>query len=165
MTFHGLFVGIDRYASPLISDLSCSARDAKALYGLFADTLGSKATTLLVDAQATKAAIVEAFERLVTAAQVRLAWPARRQKKRVATNRQLRVARPVYLFSLGDQTKPPVPESIRSDRAFSAPETDNPKVHDLRRSDEVLHRLHAYPTPPIHDDAYSGDAERGFRAS
>ncbi len=64
MAFHGLFVGIDRYASRDVSDLTCSARDATALYGLFADTLGDTHATLLTNAQATKQAILSALESL-----------------------------------------------------------------------------------------------------
>lgn len=39
MTFRALFVGIDRYQSPEIRDLSCAARDATALEAMFGDTL------------------------------------------------------------------------------------------------------------------------------
>lgn len=63
MAFHGLFVGIDRYASPGINWLSCAKRDAVALEALFGDTLGGT-TTLLVDGNATRAGIEEAFGRL-----------------------------------------------------------------------------------------------------
>ena len=38
MPFKGLFIGIDRYASPGIDWLSCARRDAAALDGLFTDT-------------------------------------------------------------------------------------------------------------------------------
>ena len=48
MAFKGLFIGIDRYASPGIEWLSCSGRDAIALHALFTDTLGGD-TTLLMD--------------------------------------------------------------------------------------------------------------------
>ena len=67
MTFHGLFVGIDRYASPLISDLSCSARDARALYALFADSVGDDHSTLLTDVQATRREILGRLELITTA--------------------------------------------------------------------------------------------------
>src|SRR5260370_35401565 len=63
MALKGLFIGIDRYASPGIGWLSCSGRDAMALHALFSDTLGGD-TTLLMDAQATVAAIREKFEHL-----------------------------------------------------------------------------------------------------
>lgn len=52
MAFRGLFVGIDRYQSPDIRDLSCAARDATALEALFADTLGGS-TVRLTDRDAT----------------------------------------------------------------------------------------------------------------
>lgn len=63
MGFQGLFIGIDRYASPHINWLSCARRDAVALEALFADTLGGP-TTLLVDAEATRDRIEAAFEAL-----------------------------------------------------------------------------------------------------
>jgi helicase len=64
MGFKGLFVGIDRYASPLISNLSCAVRDAQALYGLFSDSLGTSSSTLLVNEQATKAGVIRAVQDL-----------------------------------------------------------------------------------------------------
>jgi hypothetical protein len=42
VTFKGLFIGIDRYASAEISWLSCASRDAIALHALFTDTLGGE---------------------------------------------------------------------------------------------------------------------------
>jgi len=65
MAFKGLFIGIDRYASPEINWLSCASRDAQALHALFTDTLGGE-TVLLTDEQATVAAIRERFEQLFT---------------------------------------------------------------------------------------------------
>jgi helicase len=65
MTFHGVFIGIDRYASRNISWLGCARRDAIALEALFADTLGGT-TTLLVDENATRAGIQAAFQSLST---------------------------------------------------------------------------------------------------
>ena len=64
MGFKGLFVGIDRYASPLISNLSCAVRDAQALYGLFSDSLGTSSSTLLINEQATKAGVIRAVQDL-----------------------------------------------------------------------------------------------------
>jgi replicative superfamily II helicase len=63
MAFHGVFIGVDRYASPDIAWLSCAKRDAVALEALFADTLGGT-TTLLVDEEATRAGVEAAFQRL-----------------------------------------------------------------------------------------------------
>jgi len=63
MAFHGLFIGIDRYASPDISWLSCARRDAKALEALFADTLDGS-TKMLADAEATRAGIEQEFQNL-----------------------------------------------------------------------------------------------------
>jgi helicase len=63
MAFHGLFIGIDRYASRHISWLSCAKRDAVALEALFSDTLGGT-TALLTDGDATRARIEAEFQRL-----------------------------------------------------------------------------------------------------
>lgn len=60
MAFQGLFIGVDRYASPSIKELTCAARDATALEALFADTLGGR-TTLLTDAAATRGRIEAEF--------------------------------------------------------------------------------------------------------
>jgi helicase len=60
VTYHGLFVGIDRYKSPGINWLSAAKRDATALHALFADTLGPGGD-LLVDHQATRATIEQRF--------------------------------------------------------------------------------------------------------
>ncbi|WP_445174803.1 DEAD/DEAH box helicase [Microcoleus sp.] len=65
ITFRGLFIGIDRYASPKISWLSCAQRDATALHALFCDTLGGEAT-LLVDQEGTCVAIQEQLANLAT---------------------------------------------------------------------------------------------------
>src|SRR5438445_12184350 len=63
MVLHGLFIGIDRYASPSINWLSCARRDAVALHSLFTDTLGGN-TKLLVDKEATRSAIELEFDKL-----------------------------------------------------------------------------------------------------
>lgn len=65
MTFRGLFIGIDRYASAEINWLSCARRDAMALHALFTDTLGGD-TALLTDGDATAAVIAAQFDRLAT---------------------------------------------------------------------------------------------------
>ncbi len=67
MTFRGLFIGIDRYASPLVSDLTCSARDARALHALFADSIGLDHCSLFTDSQATRQTILHGLEQLTTA--------------------------------------------------------------------------------------------------
>ena len=67
MSFKGLFIGIDRYASPGINWLGCARRDAVALHGLFTDSMGGE-TALLTDERATLAAIQEEFRKLETAA-------------------------------------------------------------------------------------------------
>ena len=63
MAFHGLFIGVDRHASPHINWLSCAKRDAVALEALFSDALGG-ATTLLADEDATRLRIEAEFRRL-----------------------------------------------------------------------------------------------------
>src|ERR1700686_1025348 len=63
MAFKGLFIGIDRYASPEINWLSCAGRDAIALHALFTDALGGD-TTLLTDGEATVPRIRECLEAL-----------------------------------------------------------------------------------------------------
>ncbi len=68
MKFRGLFIGIDRYASPMVRDLSCSARDAKTLYALFADTLDAGECVLLTDAEATRDRILAELDRLKASA-------------------------------------------------------------------------------------------------
>lgn len=65
MGFRGLFIGIDRYASPDVNELRCARRDAVALEALFADTLGG-AATLLTDKEATRARIESEFAALAT---------------------------------------------------------------------------------------------------
>jgi replicative superfamily II helicase len=59
----GVFIGIDRYAAPEISELRYAERDARALHALFSDTLGAGAE-LLVGVAATRAAIEEQFAKL-----------------------------------------------------------------------------------------------------
>ena len=63
MAMLGLFVGIDRYASPRANWLHCARRDAVALHALFTDTLGPGAV-LLTDQLATRSAIEGHFNTL-----------------------------------------------------------------------------------------------------
>ena len=63
MKFKGLFIGIDRHSSADVPWLSCAKRDATALEALFADSFEGE-TQLLVDGQATKAALEEQFAKL-----------------------------------------------------------------------------------------------------
>jgi replicative superfamily II helicase len=65
MAFRGLFIGIDRYASSGIDELTCARRDAVALEALFADTLGGS-TCVLADADATRNGIEAAFAELAS---------------------------------------------------------------------------------------------------
>jgi replicative superfamily II helicase len=60
--FRGLFIGIDRYRSP-VTRLSCARADALALSSLFEDTVGGEVATL-VDDSATAEAIREELESL-----------------------------------------------------------------------------------------------------
>jgi helicase len=59
----GVFIGVDRYSSPDISELRYAERDARALHALFSDTFGDGAE-LLVGEQATRAAIEAQFTAL-----------------------------------------------------------------------------------------------------
>jgi helicase len=63
MVYHGLFIGIDRYAFPEINWLNCAVQDATALHALFADTLGGGGI-LLTDENATRQSIQEQFKLL-----------------------------------------------------------------------------------------------------
>lgn len=65
MAFHGLFIGIDRYASPSVNELTCARRDAVALDALFTDNLGGT-SVLLTDAEATRARIETEFTALAS---------------------------------------------------------------------------------------------------
>ena len=65
MALRGLFVGIDRYASPHINWLSCARRDATALHAIFSDTFGDGAI-LLRDQEATRSAIEDQFVQLAS---------------------------------------------------------------------------------------------------
>lgn len=64
MVYRGLFIGIDRYSSIDIDELSCAVRDATALHALFADTLGDGGV-LLSDNTATRQSIQNQFEDLM----------------------------------------------------------------------------------------------------
>jgi helicase len=61
--FHGLFVGVDRHASPAVSELRFAERDATALHALFTDTLGGH-TELLTGPAVTKDSITARFRAL-----------------------------------------------------------------------------------------------------
>jgi helicase len=65
MAFRGLFIGIDRYASSGIDELTCARQDAVALEALFADTLGGT-TRVLADTDATRNGIEAAFAELAS---------------------------------------------------------------------------------------------------
>ncbi len=56
------FIGIDKHQDPQIRDLTGAARDAKAIWALFCDTIPEIEAKLLVDDNATTAAIREVFE-------------------------------------------------------------------------------------------------------
>src|ERR1700744_1398224 len=64
MAFKSLFIGVDQYQSSLISNLSCSARDAQMLHALFGDAFGDADSTLLINKQATKAEIIREIQKL-----------------------------------------------------------------------------------------------------
>jgi helicase len=62
VAFHGLFIGVDRHASPLINELGGAVRDAEALHALFADNLGADRAVLLTDDQVTRSALISQFK-------------------------------------------------------------------------------------------------------
>src|SRR5205085_6847134 len=62
MNYYGLFVGIDKYASSYIPNLTCSSRDAQAFYALFSDTFGGDNAVLLTNETATNEGIRIDFE-------------------------------------------------------------------------------------------------------
>ena len=62
----GVFIGVDRYQSPDISELRYAEQDARALHALFSDTFGDGAD-LLVGEEATRAAIEAQFAALTNA--------------------------------------------------------------------------------------------------
>lgn len=65
MAFRGCFVGLDRYASHLVTPLGSAVRDAEALHALFSDNLGPSAEILL-NSEATTDAIRETLRGLQT---------------------------------------------------------------------------------------------------
>jgi helicase len=58
----GAFIGIDRHADPEIRDLTGAARDARALWSLFADSVQGFDAELLTDAAASRAAVLAALD-------------------------------------------------------------------------------------------------------
>ncbi|MGV9722811.1 DEAD/DEAH box helicase [Nocardia beijingensis] len=67
--FHGLFVGVDRYADQRILWLSGAVRDAKALHALFSDTLIGESHLLLADEDATLEGIRTALDSIASTAE------------------------------------------------------------------------------------------------
>lgn len=61
--FHGLFMGVNRHASPAINELRFAEADARALHALFADTLGD-GSELLVGEDVTRSIIEARFQAL-----------------------------------------------------------------------------------------------------
>jgi helicase len=61
--FHGLFMGVNRYASPAINELRFAEADATALHALFKDTLTGECNRL-TGAAATREALEQQFTRL-----------------------------------------------------------------------------------------------------
>jgi len=62
MSFLTAFIGIDRFADHTIRELSGCRRDALALWALFGDTIPNHDSQILLDADATTAAIRAAFD-------------------------------------------------------------------------------------------------------
>ena len=69
MTLKGVFVGINTHLDPAIPELSSARRDATALWALFTDTIEELAARLLVDEEATHAAVSEVILGTLEAAQ------------------------------------------------------------------------------------------------
>ena len=63
--FHGLFVGVNRYASKDIDNLASAVRDASALHALFSDNLGDTCR-LITDSDATTARLRAELRELQT---------------------------------------------------------------------------------------------------
>ena len=64
--FHGLFIGVNRYASTDIDNLASAVRDASALHALFSDNLGDTCR-LITDSDATTARLRAELHELQTA--------------------------------------------------------------------------------------------------
>lgn len=64
--FHGLFIGVNRYASKDIDNLASAVRDASALHALFSDNLGDTCR-LITDSDATTARLRAELRELQTA--------------------------------------------------------------------------------------------------
>jgi helicase len=62
-SFHGLFMGVDRYASPEIQELRYAEQDAIAVHTLFADNFGDGGE-LLIGSSATRPEIEQRFRQL-----------------------------------------------------------------------------------------------------
>ncbi|MGH2968266.1 MAG: caspase family protein, partial [Solirubrobacteraceae bacterium] len=62
-SFYGLFIGVDRFASPEIQELRYAEQDAVALHTLFADNLGHGGE-LLIGSSATRPEIERRFQQL-----------------------------------------------------------------------------------------------------
>ncbi|HAU3625179.1 TPA: DEAD/DEAH box helicase [Legionella pneumophila] len=68
MKITGTFIGINRYISPDINDLTCAARDGKALWALFSDTFKEINAQLLIDNEATCESIKKSISATLTSA-------------------------------------------------------------------------------------------------
>ena len=64
MKFHGVFIGVGRYADPEIPELVGASRDATALHALFADSMPATSPLLFVDRDATTAAVRQVLSRI-----------------------------------------------------------------------------------------------------
>ena len=67
--FHGLFIGVNRYASEDIANLASAVRDASALHALFSDNLGDTCQ-LITDSEATTGRLRAELRDLQTASSV-----------------------------------------------------------------------------------------------
>ncbi len=68
MALLATFVGVNKYADPLVQDLTGAARDATAMWALFSDSVPDLRAERLLDAEATGASIRRALDETLGAA-------------------------------------------------------------------------------------------------
>jgi replicative superfamily II helicase len=62
---HGIFIGIDKYQSPEITELNCCSKDAKYLWALLKDTFPQGEFKKLINCEATCSNISEVFDNII----------------------------------------------------------------------------------------------------
>jgi len=63
--FHGIFIGIDKYQSPEITELNCCAKDAEVLWALSKDTFPQGEFKKLINREATFSNISKTFDDII----------------------------------------------------------------------------------------------------